>query len=277
MKITILTPSYNRANFLEAALLSVQQQDYGDIEHLVVDGASTDHTQELLSQYAGKRLSWFSEPDHGQVDALLKGLRMSDGELVTWLNADDIYLRADVISEVVDLFTKHPQVDWLTGTGWLLDESGCPIRATPFQPERIRYEVLKFRNFVLQPATFLRRTVLEALPIDSGLDYAFDWDLWIRAARAYNVLAAPGQWAGYRWWQGSKTASRPAARVREQAEVTRRYLGENSWQYRTLRFYFTLFSGMEGMPEAVSRPIISLFHRTSSALSRLTNYHIAVV
>ncbi|MFN2198976.1 MAG: glycosyltransferase family 2 protein [Anaerolineales bacterium] len=276
MKVTILTPSYNQAGFLEDALLSVREQDYRFVEHLVIDGASCDRSQDLLSQYAGERMAWFSEPDEGQVDALLKGLHLTNGEVVAWLNTDDIYLHKGVISKVVELFQTNPQVDWITGTGWLLNERGEQIRETPYQPQRINFEVLRYRNFVLQPATFLRRKILDDLPLDKSLHYTFDWDLWIRAVRQFRVLTVADQWAGYRWWSGSKTASRAAARVREQAEVTRRYAGDNSWQYRTLRFYFHLFSWIEALPAASRQPLRSFLHRSSSALSRLVNYRIAV-
>jgi hypothetical protein len=221
-------------------------------------------------------MSWVSEPDDGQVDALLKGLRFTTGGIVTWLNADDIYLSEQVITRVVDTFKKNPSVGWITGTGLWLDESGRPLRPTRYQPERVNFESLRLRNFVLQPATFLRRSLLEELPLDPSLHYAFDWDLWIRAAKTYPCLAVPERWAGYRWWSGSKTASRSARRVWEQAEVTRRYVGPASWQYRMLRAYGHLFELSERLPPAMQGSIKLLLHRSSSLLSRMSGYRIAV-
>ena len=126
-KITIVTPSYNQASFIEEALLSVQKQNYPSVEHIVIDGASTDGTVEILKRYGNlsgwEHLRWISEPDQGQSDALNKGFRMATGEIIGWLNSDDRY-RANCFSYVASAFGQTPDTDVLYGDCTWIDALG---------------------------------------------------------------------------------------------------------------------------------------------------------
>jgi hypothetical protein len=120
-------------------------------------------------------------------------------------------------------------------------------------PNYISYQQLRYRNLILQPATFFKRSVLASTPLDSELDFAFDWDFWIRLTRDYNVLAVDRVWAGYRMWGENKTARGDSARTREQALVVERYLGFLSWQHILLRVFYQVYRLAEIAPEPGER------------------------
>ncbi len=125
--VTIVTPSFNQAGFIEETIQSVIAQDYQPIEHLVIDGGSTDGTLELLRKYQD-HLSWVSEPDRGQTDAINKGFRRAHGAILCWLNADDV-LMPGAISTVASYFESHPQVSFVYGDVLAIDRAWTPVRA----------------------------------------------------------------------------------------------------------------------------------------------------
>jgi glycosyltransferase involved in cell wall biosynthesis len=192
-KFSIVTPSYNQAGFIERTIHSVadQQVDFS-VEHIVVDGASTDGTLDILKQHSG-RIHLISEPDNGMQDALNKGFSKAAGELVGWLNSDDIYLPG-TLQRVATYFDSHPDCLWLYGNCRMIDEQDREVRKwiTAYKnrsARKYRYEKLLVENFISQPAVFMRREALvKAGPIDTGLPTAMDYDLWIRLAK----LGRPG-------------------------------------------------------------------------------------
>src|SRR5579871_5968816 len=178
--VTIVTPSYNMAASLSATIESVLTQDYPHIEYIVVDGASTDSTLELLPRYAG-RLRYTSEPDNCPADAVHKGLAQARGEIVAWLNADDTY-EPGAVRRAVDYLTNHPEIDIVYGDGWWIDEHGRQIRLYPSLP--FNASELERDCFICQPAAFIRAGAYKGCPIDPTLKASFDYDLWIRMAKA---------------------------------------------------------------------------------------------
>ena len=274
--ISIITPSYQQAKFLEATIQSVLAQDYPRVEYIIIDGGSTDGSVEIIQRYADRLAYWVSEPDQGQVDALNKGFARAQGDILTWLNSDDTYLSSQVISQAVALFTQYPQVDVITGCGVMMDQHGKWLRPFSVDPARISYPSLRCRNAILQPATFFRKSVLEKNPLDPGLHYAFDWDFWIRLARDVNILAVPHVWAGYRWWGENKTARGASGRTREQVEVIRRYIGKASWQYWLMMAFYGTYRFAEMLPAGLERPLKALAHGLSQTISELTHKHIPV-
>jgi glycosyltransferase involved in cell wall biosynthesis len=276
-RVSIITPSYNQGQFIEETIRSVAIQDYENIEHLVIDGKSTDQTLTILQNFdLANDMRWISEPDEGQVDAIQKGFRLSTGDIICWLNSDDIYLSSKVISTVVSLFQAYPQVDVVTGGGAILNRDGQWVRQTEVIPSRVSCQHLRYRNSILQPATFFKRRVLEKVPLDGSLHYAFDWDFWIRLALHYNFLVMDECWAGYRWWGENKTARGTSARTREQAEVAKRHLGKYSWQFFILMLFFRLYQMTEFLPQKPQGALKSGVRFVSRTLSRLSNRRIAV-
>lgn len=177
--VSILTPSYNQAAFLPDNLRSVACQTYARVEHIVMDGGSTDGSVEVLRD-AGSRVKWRSEPDSGQADAVNKAFRESTGEIIGWLNSDDAYFDCSVIEDVVAHFRSHPDTDVLYGHCLQITGDGRAIQllwAPPFDPE-----LQKAVNLQMQPSTFLRRRVLTDPMLDASFHFAMDYELWLRLA-----------------------------------------------------------------------------------------------
>jgi len=177
--VSILTPSFQQAAWLPDNLRSVACQSYDHIEHVVMDGGSTDGTVAVL-EAAGGSVVWRSEPDNGQADAINKAFAASHGEIIGWINSDDAYFDCDVVADVVAFFSANPEVDVAFGHGLQTTEDGAAIQilwAPPFDSE-----LLKALNFITQPATFFRRRVLAEPILDAAYHFAMDYELWLRLA-----------------------------------------------------------------------------------------------
>ena len=227
MRVALVTPSLNQGAFLRAAIDSVLGQSHDDIDYLVVDGGSTDESLEVLRSY-GERVRWISEPDRGQADAIAKGFARTRGEILGWLNADDV-LEETAVESVVEAFRTATQVGLVYGNGRLIDEAGRPIgpfaEIEPFNLWRLLHGL----DYILQPAAFFRRSAYDAAGgLDSSLRWAMDWDLWIRLATVAEVEYLPRELAAARIWSGTKTAGGGWERLRELRAVTRRHAG-SAW------------------------------------------------
>ncbi len=232
--VSIITPSYNQAPFLGETLRTVAGQDYPRIEHIVMDGGSTDGSVELIRRWAEDHpVTWQSGRDGGQADAIQKGVRRATGEIVAWLNSDDVYMDRSVISDVVAMM-RRDRAEIVTGGGWYLDEFGIKERRIPVFPDRIDFETLRYVDWVLQPATFVRRELFISCPIDVSLHFAFDWDLFIQLSRKAKFAPFDRDIAGYRRHGSGKTISGGARRQRELLEVIRRYNGRLDSRYLLL-------------------------------------------
>ena len=178
--VSIITPSYNQAAYLEQTILSVLEQDHLHIEHFVIDGASTDHSVDIIKKYSNRLAGWVSEKDNGQADAINKGFARATGEIIAWLNSDDYYL-AGAVSAVVKIFEEHPEVVLVYGNMLAVDEHGKTFNALNYK--QLTLEDLLCFQIIGQPSAFIRRS---ALQITGGLDPAFhfllDHHLWIRLA-----------------------------------------------------------------------------------------------
>jgi glycosyltransferase involved in cell wall biosynthesis len=220
--VSIITPSYNQGTFIEATILSVLEQDYPNIEYLVVDGASTDETQEVLRRYRG-RLRWISEPDSGQAHAINKGFAHTRGEILGWLNSDDTYLPG-AISAAVEYLVAHPDVMLVYGNANFMDANGAVIgpcaHVEPFDLNRL----IHHSDFIVQPATFFRRSAFESVGgLDESLHWAMDYDLWLKMGHHYKVAYFPRLMANSRWFGANKTAIGGLARLAEIEKVARRH------------------------------------------------------
>ncbi|GAB4545020.1 MAG: hypothetical protein Kow0063_38920 [Anaerolineae bacterium] len=220
--VSIVTPSYNQGTFIEATILSVLEQDYPNIEYLVVDGASTDQTLEILHRYQG-RLRWISEPDDGQAQAINKGFACTRGEILGWLNSDDTYAPG-AISAAVEYLATHPEVMLVYGQANFIDAGGAVIgpcvHVEPFDLARL----IHYSDFIVQPAAFFRRSAFEAVGgLDESLNWAMDYDLWLKIGERYKVAYLPRLMANSRWFGGNKTAIGDTARLDEIEKVAKRY------------------------------------------------------
>ena len=230
MKISIITPSFNQFNFLKETVESIHSQNIDTdivIEHVIVDGGSTDGTVEYLKALDDK-VVWLSEKDKGQADAVNKGIRMATGEIIGWLNSDDLYLPG-ALHTVAEYFEQNPDCSWVYGRCRIIDKDGTERWKwiTRYKNARLRkftMDKLLRENFISQPAVFFRKELFaEAGPLDLTLHYAMDYDLWLRFAR----LAVPGvlhkDLASFRRHGSSKSETGYRDQFYEQYAVAKRY------------------------------------------------------
>ena len=177
--VSVVTPSFNKGPYIEETILSIKSQGYQKIEYIIIDGASTDETLEILQRYSDG-IRTISEPDNGQTDAINKGLRMAQGDILAYLNADDLYL-PDTVERVVQYFGEHPDIDLVYGDIIHIDEDGgneYNIRTGPLDINAY----LGCMYYLPQPTVFFRRRVYEILgDFDASLHLAMDLDYWLRA------------------------------------------------------------------------------------------------
>jgi glycosyltransferase involved in cell wall biosynthesis len=214
LSVSIVTPSFNQARYLEQTLRSVLEQDYPRIEYIVVDGASTDGSMEVIEKYRDQLAFWVSEKDAGQADAINKGLARASGEIVAWLNSDDFYFPGAVAS-AVKAFETHPEAGLIYGDTVAVDEAGEFIHF-PKYAQWFLEDLLTF-NIIGQPAVFMRRDVLsEAGTLDLSYHYLLDHHLWIRMASRAPMVYVPERWAAGRFHESAKNVAQ-AARFGEEA------------------------------------------------------------
>lgn len=178
--VSVVTPSFNKGPFIEETILSITTQGYPGIEYIIIDGASTDETPAILKRYSDG-IRTVSEPDKGQTDAINKGLRMAQGDILAYLNADDLYL-FDTVERVVQYFGAHPEIDLVYGDIIHIDEKGgneYPIRTGSLDIDAY----LGCMYYLPQPTVFFRREVYDTLgDFDASLHLAMDLDYWLRAS-----------------------------------------------------------------------------------------------
>lgn len=186
MKVSIITPSLNQAEYIEETILSVINQGKYDIEHIIVDGKSSDGTHKVLKKYHNQgKIIWYKYKDLGQTDAINYGISKSTGEIICYLNSDDVFL-PNAISRVVNVFKEQLDVQWLTGDGKIIDTNGNEIKEYVSLYKRIlrnlsSYYLLGVVNYIIQPSTFWRRSFYDEVgEFNSGLNYVMDYDYWIR-------------------------------------------------------------------------------------------------
>lgn len=204
--VSVITPSFNSVRYIEETIHSVHFQSYPYIEHIVVDGGSTDGTVDILRQYT--HLCWISEPDEGQADALNKGFAMANGEIIGWLNADDTY-EPGTIEKAIRHLLACPDADGVYGQLRIVDKNGDLIHVSG--PVQYTYEdVLLSGAVVPQQSAFWRRYVTEQVRLKVNLHFALDWDFWLQALSAFNFVAVAGCVGNLRLVEGSKTSTRLA-------------------------------------------------------------------
>jgi glycosyltransferase involved in cell wall biosynthesis len=225
--VSIVTPSFNQGAFIGDTIESILAQDYAHIEHIVIDGGSTDDTIGVLQHY-NEKISWTSEPDRGQSDAINKGFLKARGEILTWLCADDVYER-NTVSTVVSFFEEHPATSMVYGECLYIDAAGQIIGTYPGGQFDVT-ALLPF-CFIPQPTAFIRKSVLDRVGfVDAELHFAMDLDLWARIAANGRVDFIPSVLARYRLHDGTKTVSASGAVEREGIRVRERYLNDASFR-----------------------------------------------
>lgn len=226
MKVSIITPSYNQGQFIERTLQSVASQTAPslEIDHRVFDGGSTDNTVEVLKGFSPP-VRWVSKKDKGQTDAVNQGIRATDGEIIGWLNSDDIYYPG-AIASIVAFFEANPEIDVVYGMADHVDREDYAFEPYPTEPWDI--ERLKETCFICQPALFFRRRVVEAHGLlDESLNYCMDYEYWLRLGQAgvrFSYLKE--KIAGSRLYADNKTLGSRVKVHREINDMFKKLLGK---------------------------------------------------
>ncbi len=215
--VSIVTPSYNQALYLEQTIQSVLEQDYPRIEYIVVDGASTDDSFEIIKKYNDRLAYWISEKDSGQAEAINKGFGRAKGEILAWLNSDDYYL-PNTISAVVKCFEENPDVVMVYGDMLAVDGDGQTINVLKYK--QLSLEDLLCFQIIGQPSVFFRRSALEKTGLlDTSFHFMLDHHLWIRLTQQGKIQHVPQVWSAARYHPQAKNRARAAEFGREAFRV----------------------------------------------------------
>jgi glycosyltransferase involved in cell wall biosynthesis len=262
--VSIVTPSFNQASFLEQTIRSVLDQDYPSLEYIVVDGASTDASVDIIKKYSDRLAWWLSEKDKGQGDAINRGLARAKGEIIAWINSDDYYL-PNAISSAVNVFEQYPRVMLVYGDMLAVDQNRETTNVLRYKQYSLE-DLLCFQ-IIGQPAVFFRRDVYEKVGgLDASFHFMLDHHLWIRIAEQGEILHVPQLWAAARyhphaknrlkpvefgleafrildWMKSEPTLSRTFAKVKKRARasalrVNARYLLDAGQSLAALRAWF---------------------------------------
>ena len=276
MKISIAVPSYNYASYLDACLCSILEQDYDNFEVLIADGGSTDGSLNIIKRFCDQdpRCRLVSTEDNGQADAVVKAFTNASGDIFCFLNADDFYLCRDALSSVVSAYNAYPNIDIVSFGGYYVDSVGRFIK-----PIHYRYHpldsiaLMKYRTAVLQPATFWKRTVQEALQIRRDFHYSFDSVFFYEAYGRFLWIELSKPIAGYRLHGINKSVQIIPARIFEIAKFEQLKFGALSLRPHYIRLIGSIVVILVKLP-IVGKFLCRLIYKTVNAISFLTVYRL---
>lgn len=236
--ISIITPSYNQAPYIRQTIESVIRQDYDNIQYIIIDGGSTDGSVDIIKEYTDFLDFWVSEPDKGQSDAINKGLSKAKGDLVTWINSDDLLLPG-ALSLVADAWSRSPETPIITSECLLISRDneyiGCRV-----VPKQYRWFSERGLVYICQPGTFWKRDIFQTDNVlDQRLHAAMDQDLWYRISLYFNgAIKLDHCLAAFRFHEESKTSKLESLFSKETTLIMKRYCnGITHINYATLIIY----------------------------------------
>lgn len=222
--VTVITPAYNQGIFLRETIESVLSQDYPNIELYVINDGSTDDTEKILQEYTG-RIKWETHKNMGQTPTINKGWRLTNGEIITWLNSDDTYLPG-AVRKAVDYLQKHPETGVVYGDTILTSADGTPVgKSRTFPVFDYKNFVEQCDNTIVQPSSFIRRDVVRKVgELDPKFYYFMDWDLWLRTGLYFSIDFIPEEMSTYRLHAESKTVAQSLKAAPELEYMYRKFL-----------------------------------------------------
>jgi glycosyltransferase involved in cell wall biosynthesis len=232
LKISVITPSLNQGEFIERTINSVLSQGYHNLEYIIVDGGSTDKTSEIIKKYKNK-IIYIHEKDKGQSDAINKGIMKSSGDILAYLNSDDVYL-PDTLRKVNEFFIKNQSDMWVTGKCRMIDEKDIDVRSViTFWKDLWLYVghftrqsngILKILNCISQPSTFWRKSVISKIGyFSNNYHYSMDYDYWLRLAKIADYGFINEYLSAFRIQKNSKSASNYKKQIEESMSIAVKY------------------------------------------------------
>ncbi len=273
-KITVVTPSLNQGRYLEACICSVLDQDYPNLEYMIVDGGSTDQSIQIIRRYEKHLAWWVSEKDNGQTAAINKGFDMANGQLVAWLNADDFYLPQALVRAAAAC-REAPDASFYFGRCLRVDEQGTEkahyvnVPRLVFDREALIYGL----NYIPQPSTFIQRNWLKAVGcLDESLRWGMDSDLWIRLSAVAPPASIEHVLAASREHDQTKTFGGSFARVEELRQIARKFSGVDMTPGVLCYYLDTLYQIVLEHPnvfgEAYRSDLTQFWEKTAALLAR---------
>jgi glycosyltransferase involved in cell wall biosynthesis len=249
--VTVVTPSFNQARFIKATIESVLSQDYPHIEYIIIDGGSTDGTNAVVAPYS-ERLTFLSEKDRGQGDAINKGFKMASGSIVAYLNSDDLYLPGAVGAAVAAL-RSNPEFGAVYGEGYRIDADGNVIARFEVTEEYNLWKLVNVSDYILQQTVFWRRSIFDTIGFfDLDLHYGLDWEILMRTGKRYVMGYVPQFMGCLREYPEAKTSAGGAQRFREIARILR---AQSSCRFPPAYFIY----GLDTYEKIVCRRLGTLF------------------
>lgn len=232
LKISVITPSLNQGKFIEETIKSVLNQNYPNLEYIVMDGGSNDNTISILKKYS-KQISWYSQRDRGQADAINKGMKLAKGDIIAYLNSDDLYF-SNTLFTVNDYFNQHERMKWVTGKCRIIDSRGKEIRKwlTAWKNLWLKKVYLKIPtkwglytlNFLSQPSTFWRREVIDKVGyFDISLKYVMDYDYWLKTSKEFKLGFIDKYLSYFRVYASSKSGKGYYEQFSEGYRIVQKY------------------------------------------------------
>lgn len=231
LKISIITPSFNQVKYIERTIQSILNQNYPNLEYIIMDGGSTDGTLEIIQKYSD-RLIWKSEKDKGQSDAINKGIKMATGDIVAFLNSDDTY-EPGALARVADFFEKNPDKQWAYGKCRIIDENDKEIRKpiTAYKNlllKNFSYTKLLTENFISQPATFWRRENHSRIGFfNEDEHYCMDYEFWLRLGKTSPAGVINSYLADFRYYADSKSGGVNKKQFQDELRLAQKFAGNN--------------------------------------------------
>ena len=205
-RISIVTPSYNQGQYIEETIRSVLLQDYPNLEYIVIDGGSTDSTLEILKKYE-RFITWISEPDDGQTDAINKGLKRSSGEIVAYLNSDDLY-EPGTLKRIAELFFRHPPISMIYGDITHIDENSRVFEHHKTGEVNLEKYLMAGEFYLPQPSVFFRKDVIDSIGyFDQTLHLAMDYDYWLKILLKFKTGYIPETFSRARIYPSAKSSA----------------------------------------------------------------------